>query len=67
MPKVHVCCNPTHLSYNTNLAPSNFWLFQKLKEQYFSFDAKVEIAANNWIRSIRNFLDRIKKWIEYFG
>jgi hypothetical protein len=42
-----------HTNYSTDLAPSDFWLFPKLKKtlrgQYFSSDAKVEAAVRKWI------------------
>jgi hypothetical protein len=52
------------------LAPSNFWLFPKLKEtligQHFSSDAEVEAAVCKWISSQPEtfFKDEIKKWIK---
>jgi len=44
-----------HIPYSQDLAPSDFWLFPKLKEmlkgQHFSSDAKVETAVRKWISS----------------
>jgi len=45
----------SHPPYSPDLAPSDFWLFPKLKEtlkgQYFSSDAKAEADVRNWISS----------------
>ncbi|GFT32588.1 hypothetical protein TNCV_3145411 [Trichonephila clavipes] len=53
------------LSYNPNLAPSDLWLFSKLKEmlkgQHFSMDAKVQVTMRKRIHSQP---DGMKKWIE---
>jgi hypothetical protein len=44
-----------HPPYSPDLAPSNFWLFPKLKEtlkgQQFSSDAQLEAAVSKWISS----------------
>jgi len=44
-----------HPPYSPDLAPSDFWLFPKLKEtlkgQHFSSDAEVEAAANQKLSS----------------
>ena len=59
-----------HPPYSPDLAPSEFWLFPKLKEmlkcQYFSSDAEVETAMRKWISSQPEtfFMDGMKKWIE---
>jgi hypothetical protein len=59
-----------HPPYGPGLAPSDFWLFPKLKEtlkgQHFSSDAEVEAAVCKWISSQPNtfFIDGMKKWIE---
>jgi hypothetical protein len=57
-----------HPSYSPDLAPSDFWLFPKLKEtlkgQHFSSDAEVETAVCRWISSQPEtfFIDKMKKW-----
>jgi len=42
-----------HPRYSPDSAPSEFWLFPKLKEtlkgQHFSSDAEVEAAVRKWI------------------
>jgi hypothetical protein len=58
-----------HSSYRPDLAPSDFWLFPKLKEalkgQHFSSDAKVKAAVSKWISSQpETFMDGINKSIE---
>jgi len=59
-----------HPPYSPDLAPSDFWLFPKLKEtlkgQHFSSDAKVEAAVRKWISSQPEtfFMDGMNKWIE---
>jgi hypothetical protein len=44
-----------HTSYIPDLAPSDFWLFPKLKEtlkgNHFSMDAEVEAAVCKWVSS----------------
>jgi len=44
-----------HPPYSPDLAPSDFWLFPKLKEmlkgQHFSSDAEVEAVVRKWISS----------------
>ena len=56
--------------YGPDLAPSDFWLFPKLKEtlkgQNFSSDAEVEADVRKWISSQPEtfFMDRMNKWIE---
>jgi hypothetical protein len=56
--------------YSPDLAPSNLWLFPKLKEtlkgQHFLSDAEFEAAVRKWI-SIKPetfFIDGLNKWIE---
>ncbi|GFY27507.1 hypothetical protein TNCV_2071271 [Trichonephila clavipes] len=57
-------------SDSPDLAPSDFWLFPKLKEtfksQRFSMDAEVQAAVRRWISSQPEslFMDGMKKWIE---
>jgi len=59
-----------HTPYSPDLAPSDFWLFPKLKEmlkgQHFSLDADVEAAVCKWISSQPRtfFMDGMNKWIE---
>jgi len=59
-----------HPPYSPDLAPSDFWLFPKLKEtlkgQNFSWDAQVEAAMCKWISSQPEtfFIDGMNKWIE---
>jgi histone-lysine N-methyltransferase SETMAR len=59
-----------HPSYSLDLAPSDIWLFPKLKEtlkgQRFSSDAEVEAAVCKCISSQTKtfFRDEMKKWIE---
>jgi len=59
-----------HSTYSPDLAPSDFWLFPKLKEtlkgQHFSSDAEVEAAVCKWINGQPEtfFIDGMKKWIE---
>jgi len=59
-----------HPPYSPDLAPSDFWLFPKLKEtlkgQYFSSVDEVEAAVRKWIRSQPEnfFVDGMNKWIE---
>jgi histone-lysine N-methyltransferase SETMAR len=59
-----------HPSYSPDLAPSDFWLFPKLKEtlkgQHFSSDDEVEAAVWKWISRQPEtfFIDGIQKWIE---
>jgi len=61
-----------HPSYSPDLAPSDIWLFPKLKEtlkgQCFLSDAEVEAAVCKWISSQPEtfFIDETKKWIERF-
>ena len=56
--------------YSPNLAPSDVWLFPKLKEtlkdQHFSSDSEVEAAVRKWISSQPEtfFMDGMNKWIE---
>jgi len=58
-----------HPPYSTGLAPSDFWLFPKLKEtlkgQHFSSDAEVEAAVSKWISSQSKtfFIHGMKKLI----
>jgi histone-lysine N-methyltransferase SETMAR len=60
----------SHLTYSPDLAPSDFWLFPKLKEtlkgKKFSSDAEVEAAVCKWISSQPEtfFMDGMKKWVE---
>ena len=59
-----------HPPYSSDFAPSDFWLFPKLKEKlkgkYFSSDAEVEAAVRKWISSQPEtfFMDGMNKWIE---
>ena len=59
-----------HPPYSPDLAPSDFWLFPKLKEmlkgQHFSSDAEVEADVLKWISSQPEtfFMDGMNKWIE---
>jgi len=59
-----------HPPYSPDLAPSDFWLFPKLKQtlkgQHFSSDAEVEAAVRKWISSQPEtfFIDGMKKWID---
>jgi len=59
-----------HPPYSQDLAPSDFWLFPKLKEtlkgQHFSLDAEVEAAVCKWISSQPEtfFINGMKQWIE---
>ena len=59
-----------HLPYSSDLAPSVFWLFPKLKEtlkgKHFSSDAEVEAAVRKWISSQPQtfFMDGMNKWVE---
>jgi hypothetical protein len=59
-----------HPPYNPDLAPSDFWLFPKLKEilkgQHFSLDAEVEAAVRKWISNQPEtfFMDGMNKWIQ---
>jgi len=59
-----------HPPYSPDLAPSDFWLFPKLKEtlkgQHFLSNAKVETALHKWISSQPEtfFMDGMNKWIE---
>jgi len=59
-----------HPPYSPDLAPSDFWLFAKLKEmlkgQHFSSDAEVGAAVRKWISSQPEtfFMDGMNKWIE---
>ena len=59
-----------HPSYSPDLAPSDFWLFRKLKEtlkgQHFPSDAEVEKAVRKWISSQPKtfFMDGMNKWID---
>jgi len=59
-----------HPPYSPDLAPSDFWLFPKLKEmlkgQHFSSDAEAEAAVREWISSQPEtfFTERMNKWIE---
>jgi histone-lysine N-methyltransferase SETMAR len=59
-----------HLPYSPDLAPSDFWLFPKLKVtlkgQHFSSDAEVEAAVRKWISSQPEtfFMGGMNKWIE---
>jgi hypothetical protein len=56
-----------HPPYSPDLAPSDFWLFPKLKEtlkdQHSLSDAEVEAAVYKWISSQLEtfFMDGIKK------
>ncbi|GFT66504.1 mariner Mos1 transposase [Trichonephila clavipes] len=56
--------------YSPDLAPSDFWLFPKLKNtlegQRFSMDAEVQAAVRKWIRSQSEsfYKNGMKKWIE---
>jgi hypothetical protein len=58
-----------HPPYSQDLAPSDSWLFPKLKEtlkgQHFSLDAEVEAAVCKWISSQPEtfFKDGMNKWI----
>ena len=58
--------------YSPNLAPSDVWLFPKLKEtlkdQHFSSDSEVEAAVRKWISSQSQafFLDAMNNWIERY-
>jgi histone-lysine N-methyltransferase SETMAR len=69
MPSLKFTAVP-HPPYSPDLAPSDFWLFPKLKEtlkgKHFSSDAKVEAAVRKWIgrQPETFFMDGIKKWIE---
>jgi len=55
-----------HSPYSPDLAPSDFWLFPKLKEtlkgQKFSLDAEVYKLISSQPETF--FMDGIKKWIE---
>jgi hypothetical protein len=59
-----------HPPYSPDLAPSDYWLFPKLKEtlkgQHFSSDAEVEAAVRKWISSKPEnfFMGGMNKWIE---
>jgi hypothetical protein len=59
-----------HPPFIPDLAPSDLWLFPKLKEtligQHFSSDAEVEAAVRKWISSQLEtfFIDGMNKWIE---
>jgi hypothetical protein len=59
-----------HPSYGPDLAPSDFWLFTKLKEtlkgQHSLSDADVEAAVRKWISCQPEtfFMDGMNKWIE---
>jgi hypothetical protein len=59
-----------HTPYSPDLAPSDFWLFPKLKKtlkgQYLSLDAEVEAAVRQWNSSQPEifFMDGMHKWIE---
>jgi len=59
-----------HPRYSPDLAPSDFWLFPKLKEtlkgQHFSSDAEVEAAVCKSIsrQAETFFINGMKKWIE---
>ena len=44
------CCTPCAHS-SSDLAPSNYGLFSKLKVQYFSSDAEVEVVMPQWIEN----------------
>ena len=58
-----------HPPYSPDLAPSDFWLFPKLKEtlkgQHFSSDAEVGTAVCKWLSSQPEtfFIDGMKKRI----
>jgi histone-lysine N-methyltransferase SETMAR len=66
-PEIH---SVPHPPYRPDLAPSDFWLFPKLKEtlkgQHFSSDAEVEAAVRKWFSSqpATFFMDGMIKWIE---
>ena len=59
-----------HPPFSPDLAPSDFWLFPKLKKtlkgQHLSSDAEVEKAVRKWISSQPEtfFMDRMNKWID---
>jgi len=59
-----------HPPYSPNLAPSEFWLFPKLKEtlkgQHFLSDAELEEALCKWISGQQEiiFMDGMKKRIK---
>jgi transposase len=58
-----------HPPYSPDLAPSDLWLFPKLKMlkgQHFSSDAEIEASVRKWISSQpeTSFIDGMKKWIE---
>lgn len=58
-----------HPPYSPDLAPSDFWLFPKLKEvlkgKHFSSDAEVERAVTEWIKEQQEsfFADGFSKWV----
>ena len=59
-----------HPPYSPDLAPSEFWLFPKLKEtlkdQHFLSHAEFEKAVRKWISSQPEtfFMDGMNKWID---
>ena len=59
-----------HPPYSPDLAPSDFWLFPKLKEmlkgQHFPSDAEVEKTVHKWFSSQPEtfFMDRMNKWLD---
>ncbi len=61
-----------HLSYGPDLAPGDFWLFPKLKEQLrsrtFSINEDILLACNQIFARIlaTEFAKTFQKWIEWW-